>query len=197
MSSPKTCLSLHSPSLSPHHHSTPTQGFMGLSHVALNMSLMWTGMRVGFAFLLMGSISSNMCPIDVVSRADLPTLSAELNSLGNVVSKSTPCKRAKSLCMKELMKEKSPGGKRLTTGANSNRNGAHYVILFGGCQRGGNRTGHEDISSKVFTQCLLYPLSVGIALVPAGISAASSRKASSTALPHYLLFQAWTFPFST
>lgn len=184
MSGPKTCLSLHSASLSPHYHSTPTQGFPSLSHVALNMSFTGTGMRVGFAFLLMGSISSNMWSIDVVSRADLPTLSAELYSLGNIVSKSTPCKRAKSLCMKELMKEKSPGGKRLATGANSNRNGAHHVILFGECQRGGSRTGHEDISSKVFTQCLLYPLSVGIVLEPARLPATSSRKASSTALPH-------------
>ena len=75
----------------------PNPGFVGLSHVDLNVSLTWpevTGMGVGFAFFLMGSISSNMQPIGVANKAGLPTLSGDLHSLGNAVSKSTPCRKS-------------------------------------------------------------------------------------------------------
>lgn len=63
-----------------------------------------TGLWVGFTFLPLGRISSNVWPTDVVSEADIPTLGADLHSLGNAGSKSSLEERAKSLCMKELMK---------------------------------------------------------------------------------------------
>lgn len=48
----------------------------------------------GPPFSFMGSISSNVWPIDVVSEEDLPTVSADLHSVGNAVSRSTPCRKS-------------------------------------------------------------------------------------------------------
>lgn len=52
-----------------------------------------TGLGVGPAFLLMGSISSSVWSIDVAGEADLPTVGADLHSVGNAVSRSTPCRK--------------------------------------------------------------------------------------------------------